>query len=150
MKAEPEDGEIKHWIPNTYCSVCELPQWYAVGSGNTCDNGHGGAPSIDTSELLCPPSTPRLIDVGYVEHLLSAHVDENEEDEDFPPRVGAPFIRSTSNEVWNQHVEHVFVGKPDIFAALAAALLGKMPDQIIKRERDRVIQLIEIYKEATK
>lgn len=42
---EPADtGELKK--TGTYCSVCGGPQ-YSTPAGDTCNNGHGGAPGLD-------------------------------------------------------------------------------------------------------
>ncbi len=38
--------ESQYSWTGTACSVCGQPQYHAYGSGDTCSNGHGGAPGV--------------------------------------------------------------------------------------------------------
>lgn len=58
---DEQDNFVSEWT-NTFCSVCNEPQFTSPG-GITCDNGHGGAPPLDT-----PP--PTSIDTSSTETII--------------------------------------------------------------------------------
>jgi hypothetical protein len=101
-----------------HCSVCRLPQ-FETPHGLTCDNGHGGAPSIEDDSQSEP--------VSFASH-------EDDPELDCTPFQSAAFSRGETNAVENvvQRINDILDGNDPGIGVFGNENLEKLRRRLLK------------------